>query len=144
MVTSSKQTGQAENNNNNKTKKTENIRDVAASLFLRKQENQQSNKQTCIRLFVLVTVALTVIYFTSPFVVVVPYCQLSWCLCGNLCKSRVQLWHLKSANAHGACSCHKLLVRTHTHSRQAYVVQDFCSHTTAVSQIELNGAKLFN
>lgn len=41
-------------NNNNQM---QNIRDVAAS-FLRKQENQQSNKQTRIRLFVLVTVAL--------------------------------------------------------------------------------------
>lgn len=121
MVTPSKQTGQTENNNNNKKRKHSWRWCVVVSAETGKSTIKQTNMHT----LVCSCHCGTVIYFTSPVIVVVPYCQLSWCLRGNLCKSSVQLWHLETANAHGACSCHKLRVRTHTHKGRAYGVQVF-------------------
>lgn len=95
--------------------------------------NNQTNKQTNMHTLVCSCHCGTVIYFTSPVVVVVPYCQLSWCFRGNLCKSRVQLWHLKTHMAHAlATSCEY----THTRTWGKHMVYNFfCIHTTAVPQM---------
>lgn len=139
MVASSQKTGQTENNTTTKLWR--------CCVVVSAETGKSTIKQTKMHTLVCSCHCGTVIYFTSPVVVVVvvPYCQHSWCLCGNLCKSRVQLWHLKTANAHGACSCHKLLY-AHIRMGGKHMLYKFFVHIQQLyfKWSHMQSAKLFN